>query len=99
VVIGVSLSCCIQQSGEFYGLRFQRVECVAVSCSELQRVAVCCSVLQCVEVCCSVLQCIVLRCSVLHIHSGGVSGFWGDCVVLYAGTWCVGSGTISPFPV
>jgi len=70
-----------------------------VSCSVLQRVAVCCSVLQCVEVCCSVLQCIVLCYSVLHFDSGGVSGFWGDWLVLYAGTWCVGSHTISPFPV
>jgi len=45
----------------------QRVECVAVCCSVLQRVAAFCSVLQRVAACCSELQrvtacCIMLQC-------------------------------------
>jgi len=31
-------------------------ECVAVSCSQLQRVAVCCGVLQCIALCYNTLQ-------------------------------------------
>jgi len=51
------------------------LQCVAVSCSVLQRVSqrhsrethpVCCSVLQCVVVCYRVLPCVIVCCSLLH---------------------------------
>jgi len=51
-----------------------KLSCVAVGCSELQRVAACCSMLPCAAVSCSVLQCAVVCCSVLQCAAVCFSG-------------------------